>query len=74
MSHQINVDTMYSNFTIASQNWVNSLKEQLSKIDKEKEPHAYEYIHVQLINASNMHFELTGRQSKEFKQLLCNTI
>jgi hypothetical protein len=74
MSNLINTDTMYVNFTIASKNWVNALTEQLSKIDKEKDPIAYEYIQTQLNNASNMHYELTGNKSKQFKQLLCTTI
>ncbi len=74
MKGVINTELMYLNFTIASKNWVTALSEQLSKIDKEKEPMAYEYIHTQLNNASNMHYELTGNKSKEFKQLLCSTI
>jgi len=70
MSNIINQDTMFANFSIASKNWINSLSEQLSKIDKDKEAAAYEYIETQLKNASNMHYELTGTKAKQFKQLL----
>lgn len=74
MSNLINVETMFTNFAIASKNWVNILTEQLSKIDSEKEPAAYEYIETQLKNASNMHYELTGTKAKDFKQLLSCSI
>ncbi len=73
MSQRINTETMFSNFKIASTNWINSLEQQLKSIDKEKEPNAFEFINHQLENAKYLHFELTGRKSNDFKHL-CNTI
>lgn len=68
---KVNCETMFTNFKIASKNWIDNLNNQLEKIDKEKEPIAYDFIETQLDNAKTMHFTLTGTKSKQLKELLC---
>lgn len=71
LNQKVNCETMFTNFKIASNNWVDNLNNQLKKIEKDKEPIVYEFLETQLENAKTMHFILTGTKAKQLKDLLC---
>lgn len=60
------------NFKIAIQSWIDIQKNHLSQIDKNVDPISFRHVENNLKVSQGMLYDLTGRKSQAFKELLCS--
>ena len=67
-----NCNNQFMNFKVAIQSWIETQKAHLSQVNKDEDPLTYKHIENNLRDSQTMLFDLTGKKSQAFKELLCS--
>lgn len=60
------------NFKVSITSWIETQKAHLAQVNKDEDPLTYRHIENNLKDSQTLLFDLTGKKSQAFKDLLCS--